>query len=240
MLEAVTFDFWDTLIREEDRSIRAGHLIAWERLLAEAGHRVDPAALAAAFDENWLEFERCWEVNAGPHTPERSTDLVCARIGVQPDEPLRIALIDTFREVGERVALQVAPNAEVCLGALRDAGLRLGIVCDVGLTRSSTLRQRLDGFGLLGFFDAWSFSDETGWFKPAPQAFRPALDGLGVTDPSGAAHVGDRRRTDAAGALALGMTAVRYTGMADRADERFPEATHVIADLADLPGVLGI
>ena len=42
-----------------------------------------------------------------------------------------------------------------------------------------------------------------------------------------------------AGALALGMTAVRYTGIADRADERFPEATSVIADLADLPGVLG-
>ncbi|HEY8018634.1 MAG TPA: HAD family hydrolase [Actinomycetota bacterium] len=240
MLEAVTFDFWDTLIYEEHRSMRAGHLAAWQRLLSESGHPADPVALADAFDENWAEFERCWALNAGQHTPEKSTDFVCAQIGVEPDEPLRHALIEAFRDVGETVPLETAPNAEACLGALRDAGLRLGIVCDVGLTRSPTLRMRLDVFGLLRYFDAWSFSDETGWFKPAPEAFLPALEGLGVTDPSHAAHVGDNRRTDAAGALALGMTAVRYAGIADRADERFPEATSVIADLADLPGVLGI
>jgi putative hydrolase of the HAD superfamily len=240
MLEAVTFDFWDTLVHEEHRAMRAGQLAAWELLLAEAGHPTDPLALAAAFDENWAEFERCWEVNAGQHTPEKSTDFVCAHIGIEPDEPLRHALIDVFREVGETVSLETAPNAEACLVALREAGLRLGIVCDVGLTRSPTLRMRLDGFGLLRYFDAWSFSDETGWFKPAPEAFLPALEGLGVADPSRAAHVGDNRRTDAAGALGLGMTAVRYTGIVDRADERFPEGTHVIADLVELPGALGI
>jgi putative hydrolase of the HAD superfamily len=240
MFEAVTFDFWDTLLHEELRAMRTGQLEAWKRLLAEAGHPTDASALAAAFDENWIEFERCWEVNAGQHTPGKSTDFICARIGIEPDEALRAALIDAFREVGEAVPLETAPNAEACLTVLRDAGVRLGIVCDVGLTRSPTLRMRLDGFGLLAYFEAWSFSDETGWFKPAPEAFRPALEGLGVTDPSRAAHVGDNRRTDAAGALALGMTAVRYTGIVDRADQRFPEATHVIGDLADLPAVLGI
>lgn len=240
MLEAVTFDFWDTLVHEEGRAMRTGQLAAWEKLLAEAGHPADPEALAAAFDENWAEFERCWAVNAGPYTPAKSADFICRRIGVEPSAPLRSALIDAFREVGEVVPLEAAPNAESCLAALRDAGLRLAIVCDVGLVRSPTLRARLDGFGLLRYFEAWSFSDETGWFKPAAEAFRPALEGLGVADPARVVHVGDNLRTDAAGALALGMTAVRYSGLVDRADERLPEATHVIADLGDLPGVLGI
>lgn len=239
MLEAVTFDFWDTLLYEEFRAMRAGQMAAWDRLLAEGGHAPDPVALAAAFDENWTEFERCWAVNAGPYTPEASTDFICGRVGIEPGEPLRTGLSEVFREVGETVPLRVAPNAGPCLEALAAAGVRLAIVCDVGLVRSPTLRMRLDGFGLLRHFDAWSFSDETGWFKPAPEAFRPALEGLGISDPSRVAHVGDNLRTDAAGALALGMTAVRYTGIADRADERYPEATHVIADLADLPGVLG-
>ena len=240
MLEAVTFDFWDTLLHEELSAMRTGQLAAWEGLLVEAGHPTDPVALAAAFDENWIEFERCWELNAGPYTPEATTDFICGRVGLEPDESLRTALSNAFREVGETVPLEPAPNAEACLSALRDAGLRLAIVCDVGLVRSPTLRSRLDGFGLLGYFEAWSFSDETGWFKPAAEAFRPALEGLGVADPSRVAHVGDNLRTDAAGALALGMTAVRYTGLVDRADERLPEATHVIADLGDLPGVLRI
>jgi len=240
MLEAVTFDFWDTLLHEELSAMRTGQLAAWEGLLVEAGHPTDPVALAAAFDENWIEFERCWELNAGPYTPEATTDFICGRVGLEPDESLRTALSNAFREVGETVPLEPAPNAEACLSALRDAGLRLAIVCDVGLVRSPTLRSRLDGFGLLGYFEAWSFSDETGWFKPAAEAFRPALEGLGVADPSRVAHVGDNLRTDAAGALALGMTAVRYAGIVDRADDRYPEATHVIADLADLPRVLGI
>ena len=117
-------------------------------------------------------------------------------------------------------------------------------MCDVGLTSSSTLRARLDRLGVLDAFDAWSFSDETGVFKPAPEAFRAALDPLGV-DPRDAAHIGDNERTDIAGANALGMVSVRYqgllrvTGLLDGL--RFDGlADHVIDDIAALPEVLGI
>ena len=93
---------------------------------------------------------------------------------------------------------------------------------------------------MLGSFDAWSFSDETGWFKPAEEAFAPALEGLGADDPAVVAHVGDNRRTDVAGALALGMIAVRFTGFHDRPPDDGPEAHHVIDDHRELPGLLGV
>ena len=73
---------------------------------------------------------------------------------------------------------------------------------------------------LLGYFDHWSFSDEVGWYKPAPEIFRHALDGLGGVAPERAAHVGDLRRTDVAGARAMGMTAVRYRGVVRRHERR--------------------
>jgi putative hydrolase of the HAD superfamily len=96
----------------------------------------------------------------------------------------------------------------------------------------------------LDFFDAWSFSDETGWFKPAAEAFRPTLEGLGVAAVD-AAHVGDNERTDIAGAKALGMVAVQYTGLAALGgwlpEQLSPSklADHVIDDLAEVPGALG-
>ena len=68
--------------------------------------------------------------------------------------------------------------------------MRIGIICDVGMTASPTLRERLDMFGVLEYFDHWSFSDEVGCFKPWPAVFEHALAGLGVDDPS-------RRRTSA-------------------------------------------
>jgi putative hydrolase of the HAD superfamily len=147
--------------------------------------------------------------------------------------------------VGESAHLELAPNVEACLKALRAAGLPCGIVCDVGLTSAPTLRARLRRFGLLQYFQAWAFSDETGWFKPSAQAFWPALNKLGTSDPSESAHVGDNPRTDIAGAKALGMLSVRYVGLARRSPydshgDEGPEADHVIEDFAQLPAVLGV
>ena len=67
----------------------------------------------------------------------------------------------------------LAPNVGDSLRALAGAGVRIGIICDVGLTPSATLRRYLDHHGLLGYFDHWSFSDEVGWYKPDARDLRP-------------------------------------------------------------------
>ena len=245
MLEAVTFDYWQTLVSERPGHMRAGQIGRFAAILAEAGQPRAEEELVAAFDENWERFEEHWNENTGQYTPTDTVDFVCGRLGIDLGDELRARLIDGFREVGETVHLDLAPGIAECLAELRGVGLRLGIVCDVGLTSSPTLRDRLARFELLDAFDAWAFSDETGWFKPAPEAFTPALHGLGVSDPARVAHVGDNRRTDVAGALGLGMVAVRYTGLGrDRthapAGDVGPEATHVIDDHRDLAAVLGL
>ena len=245
MLEAVTFDYWQTLVSERPGEMRAGQIGRFAATLAETGQPRNEEELESAFAENWQRFEEHWSENTGQYTPTDTVDFVCGQLGIDLRDGLRARLIDGFREVGESVHLDLAPGIAESLAGLRGAGLRLGIVCDVGLTSSPTLRDRLAGFGLLDAFDAWAFSDETGWFKPAPEAFTPALQDLGVSDPARVAHVGDNRRTDVAGALGLGMVAVRYTGLGrDRthapAGDIGPEATHVIDDHRDLVAVLGL
>ena len=245
MLEAVTFDYWQTLVAERPGEMRSGQIGRFALTLEESGQPRGSEELEAAFAENWARFEEHWNENTGQYTPTDTVDFIGERLGIDLRDGVRARLIEGFREVGEAVHLDVAPGIEECLAELRGAGLRLGIVCDVGLTSSPTLRDRLAGFGLLDAFDAWAFSDETGWFKPAPEAFSPALRDLGVSDPARVAHVGDNRRTDVAGALGLGMVAVRYTGLGrDRthapSGDSGPEATHVIDDHRDLAAALGL
>jgi putative hydrolase of the HAD superfamily len=97
----------------------------------------------------------------------------------------------------------------------------------------------LEKHGLLDWFDHWSFSDEVGVYKPDRRIFDHALAGLGGIDPAEAAHIGDLRRTDIAGAKALGITAVRYTGVYDDPHvDGLPEADLVVADHAELPAAL--
>ena len=71
------------------------------------------------------------------------------------------------------------------------------------------------------------------------------MRGLSVDDPVGVVHVGDLRRTDVAGARALGMTTVRFRGVVEddapeEGDDEGPEADHVIDRLAELPALLGV
>jgi putative hydrolase of the HAD superfamily len=243
-LRAVTFDFWQTLVAEEPGKMRAMQIERWSASLADAGQDRSVEQLEEAFAANWERFEEHWQGNIRQYTPRDTVEFVTERLGISTAGGLDEHLVDHYRIVGETADLRVAPGLETCLRILRDAGLRLGIVCDVGLTSSPTLRARLEDFGLVRWFDSWSFSDETGRFKPAPEAFRHALYGLGA-DPLDAAHVGDNARTDVAGAKALGMVAVQYVGLAldpprYPSQRPSPDADHVIDDLADLPGALEI
>ena len=239
-VEAVTFDFWQTLLTERPGEMRALHIEGWLEVLGDAGHDIEHAVLDATFEASGHRFHERWRANDGQYTSADATAFICERLGVPVTDELQERLVSVFHRVGEEVELRLAPGIRECLTALAAAGVRLGIVCDVGMTAAPTLRDRLEREGLLGFFTTWGFSDETGWFKPAPEAFRPALAGLGIEDPTRAAHVGDNRWTDVAGALGLGMIAVRYRGLHDAAADTGPEGTYVLDDHRELPGIFGV
>ena len=240
MIEAVTFDFWETLIHEAPRTMRDAQAAGWVEALGEEGIVASHDDIVAALAENWRVFDERWAANDGQHTAVDAVAVMCAHLGIEPSDALREELTRVFTRVGETVDLELAPGIEECLEALDEAGVSVGIVCDVGMTPSPTLRSRLERHGVLDRFKGWAFSDETGWFKPAREAFAPALEALGVQDPTRAAHVGDRRRTDVAGARNLGMVSVRYAAWSDAPPENGAEADHVLRDHRDLPAALGV
>jgi putative hydrolase of the HAD superfamily len=121
---------------------------------------------------------------------------------------------EAFLTAGKDAELEISVDAGAALEALTARGLRLGIICDVGFTGGELLRGLLEREGLLGHFSGWAFSDEVGPYKPSPQIFEAALAALDA-EPSAAMHVGDLRRTDVAGAAALGIKTARYRALHD-------------------------
>lgn len=235
--DAVTFDFWNTLVWEEAGHLRGLRAEAWAGLLEEAGFATERSLLDAVFEGAWERYVHHWTSNQQYQSVQAAEEIL-EQLGFPVPAHVRRELIDAFTGVGRRASLHLTDGIEACLRTLKDAGLRLGIICDVGMTPSDQLREHLDSHGLLELFDHWSFSDEVGHYKPSPIIFEHALEGLGGIAPDRAAHVGDIRRTDVAGALAMGMTAVRYTGISDDQSQPEPEADHVVAEYATLPGLL--
>jgi putative hydrolase of the HAD superfamily len=91
------------------------------------------------------------------------------------------------------------PDTLPTLKALRDRGLRIGVVSDTGFD----LRPAMDLLGLSPFLDTVVMSFESGVCKPATTAFLTACEKMGAR-PERTLMVGDNPLTDS-GAVAAGM-----------------------------------
>ena len=244
-LRAVTFDLWNTLLREQHRVNRDRRIDNWLGLLEGEATALERDRLGAALDVSWRRFDDAWRANLSYGAADAVRDAL-EHLGLQPPADVVEALVSAITDPAPELVPAAADNIEAALATLKDHGVAIGIICDVGLTPSRTLRRYLDQHGLLGYFDHWSFSDEVGTFKPDPVIFHHALAGLGGVEPAAAAHVGDLRRTDIGGAQDLGIFAVRYTGVnddppgLDTGSGSLAEGDAVIADHADLLGALGL
>ena len=216
-VDAVTFDFWNTLCYEPPGGyLRGLRLGAMREVLNRAGFICPPKALSDAYDDAWIRYVGCWEANRQYTGLDAAGDIASS---LQLAGSLRNEAVDAFCSVGNDADLLTLEGVAGVLAALVDAGVRVGIICDVGFTPSHVLRYHLERHGMLGYFSHWSFSDEVGVYKPDARIFEHALGGLGAPPPDRAAHIGDRRRTDMAGALAAGMRGVRIIEVFDDDDD---------------------
>jgi FMN phosphatase YigB (HAD superfamily) len=194
LIEAVTFDYWNTLVHERPGQLTEGRLAAWIELLEASGTPVDHGALVDAHEVAFQEYQTAWK-SGRQYVVADATDCMLRNLRLEVGSDVHDALVASFDSAGAATDLQLAPGVEKCLRDLRATGVVLGIVCDVGLTPSTTLLGHLRRLGVLDVFSTWAFSDTVGAYKPDPALFGVALDALGVA-PARAAHVGDRLRTD--------------------------------------------
>jgi len=233
MVKAVTFDFWNTIARVPPGAMTEARRRAVSLACEECEVEVEASRLAAGLEEVGRSWERSWAAGAHLH-PREGAAMLVRTLGLEGAAGELVA--EAFLEAGREAELELAPDVDTALEGLREREVRLGIVCDVGFTRGELLRGLLDREGMLGHFGGWAFSDEVGHYKPSPQIFEAALEQLGAR-PGEAVHVGDLRRTDVAGAAALGMGTVRYRGLNEER-EGGAEADFVIDSHAELIAVL--
>lgn len=113
------------------------------------------------------------------------------------------------------------PDTEPVLGALREAGVKVAVVSNIGFD----LRPLFAAWKLDGLVDAWALSYEVGRCKPDPGIFLRACGMLGV-DPERTFMVGDTPAD--AGAVRAGCGVLVLPG----ADPGRPNGLGAVLDLA--------
>ncbi|MBT4677241.1 MAG: HAD family hydrolase [Acidimicrobiaceae bacterium] len=235
-IRAVTFDLWNTLLTSSPGAVEIRSRF-WSEVVDERGLEIDADLLHGTLSMLPDRFDEEWRAGRQYGPTEALADCFTA-FGDRLTSEDRDALAAAFEAASYE--LEVAPVADAAdvLSAVAATGVAVGIISDTALATGRHLRTYLDAYGILQHVTFAAFSDEVGVYKPDPAIFAAALDGLGIGDPATAAHVGDLKRTDVAGARAMGMSTVRFRGVVDDPEDG-AEADHVIDRLADLPRVLG-
>jgi predicted kinase/FMN phosphatase YigB (HAD superfamily) len=232
----VTFDCWNTLLVESSWAVAHGIRVGELRDAArEAGRVVSRDEAGRAFDAAWGRHIALW-VEGQATGAEEVARWGLAELGLHDPHPALEHLVMAFQEASHSSRVVALDGARETLAALERAGVACALVCDTGLTPGRVVRRHLDREGLLGGLAVQAFSDEVGAPKPDARIFDAALEPLRA-DPRRAVHVGDLRRTDVAGARALGMTSVRLQQAFDDASD-LPDADHVVASHAELRTLL--
>ena len=194
-------------------------------ILVEKGY-VTQQQLDEAFAQGWNHFDTNWRNNV-QSTIDGVVNAAVSKLPIEISLHTKTQLTDAYLAASESTPRKLLPNVTKTLERLKEMDLRLGVICDVGTIPSSRLQAWLVDLNVHEFFDYFGFSDEIGVYKPDPKIFNETLKGLGIDEPSQCIHVGDLKRTDVAGARAINMTTVRYTGGRDDPEDG-DEADHVI------------
>lgn len=234
-IRGVTFDFWNTLVHEVGDALVPARLDALLESLDGVGVTFERDVLMAAHEVAFARYQESWIANQ-QFVIQDAAVVMAGELGL--GGWLVEVLSEGFLVGGRTAALRVCPGATECLEVLRAHGLKTAIICDIGLTPSTILMERLEEFGLASSFDAFVFSDVHGSYKPGPSVFSAALSAMGGLTPSSVAHIGDRRRTDVGGAANAGILPIRYRGVFDDLDAALPDAPLVIDRLDQVPAAL--
>ncbi len=229
VVSAVVFDFYGTLARWADAEASD-----YGSVFAAHGYTLEPAVLDEYFHRHDGVEHAEHSVNEEAYEAwvrERLRDLT-ASSGV-PGAQVEV-VVDALRQ-SDRGQMVAYPEAAAVLGALREAGLVVGVCSNWGWE----LDAFLDEVGLLHLLDGRVTSARAGSRKPHPGIYAASTDALGVA-PEDVVFVGDSWEPDVRGPRRLGMRAVHVWRPEERTGQ-VPPALHPGDHRVDeLSGVLGI
>jgi len=237
-IQAVLFDLGDTILNFGKVNTTKAFLAGARLSHAFLKERRQPAAwFPWYFARNLIRLRIKYFISDFTHRDFNSLEVLRA-VGTRQGVVLTPAQWDEFAwlwyEPLSRCA-QVEPDLQRTLAALRYSGLKLAIVSNTFVSRTS-LERHLGQLGLLEFFPTQLYSYEYHFRKPSTELLRIAAGKVGV-GLANCVFVGDRIDNDIVPALASGMHAVLKDAHTN-AGKATPKGARRIRRLSELPALI--
>lgn len=218
MIDTVTFDVWNTLLIHEfdDDRVKNARIQCIASALKNKGLSVSVEDILKAYDYTESYLSELWgqekDLDLDGHIA-----LLFNGLELKYDD----GLVDAIKRPYSRALLRFPPSivdgTASLLSRLKGKGYRIGLISNTGRTPGVTMRAILERYGLSGYFDSMTFSNEVGYIKPNRKIFEASLKDLGA-EPQGVVHIGDNMLLDIYGAKSSGMKAILFSGYSERFD----------------------
>ncbi len=212
MLKAITFDFWQTLYADSDINWQKRQAIRVKHCHTYLGSRDYICTLddvEFGLEEAYNLVASLWHQHKGISV-KRCMHRFAEVLHLQLEEADFDELIACLGAAFLEAPPIMMPHVKPVISRLSES-YPLGIISDSALTPGSFARKLMARDGILQYFTAFTFSDETDYTKPQVVQFHSTLAQLNA-EPATAVHVGDIFRTDIVGAKNAGMKAIRFAG----------------------------
>ena len=236
-VKAMIFDMGGTLIEFERLPWSLMQIVEVNELYAFLSKRNGTVPSLKLFADSYRELWK--EARDTSISDRKELDLgvflgnVCSRVGIETDDQLLRALVETHYAPVRR-ELTVYPDVTETLDTLRTRGYRLGLLSNTMWPREFHDAD-LERFGLDRFFKVRFYSSDFPCRKPHPEIFLAAAEALGVPAEN-AVYVGDFPERDIVGAQAAGMKGIlKYHPLRKISSSIVPDVSiRRIGDLLDL------
>lgn len=208
-VDAVIFDWGGTLTPWHTIDLRE-QWAAYTRVREPARADELAALLLDAEIDAWTA--------AREHHRSGTVDDLFRLVGLEPSGAQHEQALAAYHEAWMPHTM-IDPEARPLLAALRDRGIKVGVLSNTLWTRrfhEEVFRRD----GVLHLVDGAVYSSEIAYTKPHPEAFRAAMAAVGVDDPAAVVFVGDRPYDDISGAKNVGMRGVLVPHSAIPRDQR--------------------
>ena len=221
MIQAITFDLWNTLFSNKSYS---------ELRLKQFFHFLQERKILLPFDK----FKEVF--NTKFHFSEVTFEEIEFRHIFTKDRILRVlesidvkilqSDIDILKGKFESEMLQDPPPLKIAVKETLEAlapDYQIGLISNTGVTPGKTISKVLEEYNVLQYFDSTVYSDEIGLFKPHPKMFEIPLNRFNCK-PQKAIHIGDMLETDIKGAQDFKMKTIWLN------DTNSPKPTEILPD----------
>ncbi|MHA1585634.1 MAG: HAD family hydrolase [Promethearchaeota archaeon] len=202
MLKVISFDFWNTLVR--DKSYNDSRIDLLKNHLTTIGYSRSTAEIKDAFIKVTKLVYAGDRTNGAKHYQiQQIFDDFCKllKVNITPDQKSYI-----ITDLEEKVLEDPPVLHNNALEVVKELSnhYQIGLISDTGITPGRIIHKVLAGHGISKYIEFFSFSDETGYCKPHPKAFLPLIDFFQVK-PYEVVHIGDLKHTDILGAKKQGF-----------------------------------